>query len=75
MRAHIKIKTPEAGEIAKVLEVEERDAISKAKIYQSKDRLVLSIEADDVSDLRAAINSWLRLIKMCVEISEVLRNG
>jgi len=72
---HIEIQTENASLLAKVLKIEERDAISKAKIYQSKDKLLLSIEADDVSDLRAALNSWLRLIKMCEEIVEVLKNG
>lgn len=72
---HIEIQTENANLLAKVLKIEERDAISKAKIYQSKDKLLLSIEADDVSDLRAALNSWLRLIKMCEEIVEVLKNG
>ncbi|WP_202319633.1 KEOPS complex subunit Pcc1 [Archaeoglobus neptunius] len=56
------------------IEPEIKSSISRAKLYQSGERLVLEIEADDVSDLRAAINSWLRLIKMGVEVNEVLRN-
>ncbi len=61
--------------IADVLKPEEAEAISRAKVYQSGKRLLLTIEAESVSDLRAAINSWLRLIKMCVEIEEVLEDG
>ncbi len=61
--------------LAEILKPEEAEAISRAKIYQSGKKLLLTIEAESVSDLRAAINSWLRLIKMCVEIEEVLGDG
>ncbi len=60
--------------ILDALRPEVKSAISRAKIYQSDSNLVIEIETEDVSDLRAAINSWLRLVKMCVEINEVLRN-
>lgn len=72
MRATIRIDVGEA--IFKSIRLEEEGAISKAKIYQSGGKLVLEIEAEDVSDLRAAINSWLRLIKMSIEVEEVLGN-
>lgn len=58
-------------EILMALKPEERTTLTKAKIYQSGENLTLEIFADSISDLRAAINSWLRLIKMCSEI-EVL---
>ena len=62
-------------ELGKSIQPEIETSISRAKLYQSGEKLRLEIEADNVSDLRAAINSWLRLIKMCVEVEEVLRNG
>jgi KEOPS complex subunit Pcc1 len=70
MRVEVEIRNDEEfiKVLFKALKVEEKDSISKAKVYQSDNRLILSIEADDISDLRAAINSWLRLIKMCSEI-------
>ncbi|WP_456329295.1 KEOPS complex subunit Pcc1 [Archaeoglobus sp.] len=74
MRAEIKIDGIDEA-IFKSIKQEEKEAISRAKVYQSEEKLVLEIEAEDVSDLRAAINSWLRLIKMCVEVEEVLKNG
>ncbi len=74
MRAEIKIDGIDEA-IFKSIKQEEKEAISRAKVYQSGEKLVLEIEAEDVSDLRAAINSWLRLIKMCVEVEEVLKNG
>ena len=60
--------------IFRAIKPEEDKALSKAKVYQSGDKLVVEIEADDVSDLRAAVNSWLRLIKMCIELEEVLKH-
>lgn len=74
VRAEIKIDGIDEA-IFKSIKQEEKEAISRAKVYQSEEKLVLEIEAEDVSDLRAAINSWLRLIKMCVEVEEVLKNG
>ncbi|MBO8179988.1 MAG: hypothetical protein H0Z19_05830 [Archaeoglobus sp.] len=62
-------------DIANSVQPEIETSISRAKLYQSGEKLRLEIEAEDVSDLRAAINSWLRLIKMCVEVEEVLENG
>lgn len=69
MNAYIEIECTE--DLIKVLKPEEKNAISGAKIYQSEGKLKLEIFADSISDLRAAINSWLRLINMCLEI-EVL---
>lgn len=50
----------------------EGEARSKAKLYLAKDGLLLRIEAEDLTALRAAINAWLRLIKMCEDIIGVL---
>ncbi|OYT35520.1 hypothetical protein B6U96_10125 [Archaeoglobales archaeon ex4484_92] len=36
---------------------------------------MVEIETNEISDLRAAINSWLRLIKVCIELEEVLDDG
>ncbi|MFN3384303.1 MAG: KEOPS complex subunit Pcc1 [Archaeoglobaceae archaeon] len=69
MKAMIVLECSEA--VANALEPEEMSSISSAKIYQSDGFVRLEISADTISDLRAALNSWLRLIKMCQEI-EVL---
>jgi KEOPS complex subunit Pcc1 len=47
---------------------------TKIKIKTDKDKLKLRIEAEDTSALRAAINSYLRLIKCALEIIEYLTN-
>ncbi|MDI9609798.1 MAG: KEOPS complex subunit Pcc1 [Archaeoglobaceae archaeon] len=69
MKAYIEIECKE--DLLRALKPEESNAISKAKIYQSEGKLKIEIFADSISDFRAAINSWLRLINMCLEI-EVL---
>ncbi|MEM0088395.1 MAG: KEOPS complex subunit Pcc1 [Archaeoglobaceae archaeon] len=66
MRATILVECSEA--LANALKPEEMSSISEAKIYQSNGFLKLEISANTISDLRAALNSWLRLIKMCQEI-------
>lgn len=45
----------------------------KAKVYLKHLQLTIKLEADDITELRAAINGWLRLIKMCEKILEVLK--
>ncbi len=69
MKAYIEVECDR--DLLSVLKPEETKAISEAKIYQSEGKLKLEIVAESISDLRAAINSWLRLINMCLEI-EVL---
>ncbi|MCS7144224.1 MAG: KEOPS complex subunit Pcc1 [Archaeoglobaceae archaeon] len=69
MKAFIEIESEE--DVLRALKPEESNAISKAKIYQSEGKLRIEIFADTISDLRAAVNSWLRLVNMCFEI-EVL---
>lgn len=61
-------------EIFKALKPETETSISYAKIYLFSDGFELILKAGSLSDLRAAANSWLRLIKMCTEIEEVLKN-
>jgi len=63
-------KTPKI--IHDSLKVEEEGSKSKAKIYLEQGRLMLTLEADDLTALRAAVNAWLRFIKICKEIIEVL---
>lgn len=71
-RVEVKIKTNAFDIIYNALKVDEDKDRSKAKLYLTKDGLLLKIEAEDLTALRSAINVWLRLIKMCDEIIEVL---
>ncbi len=36
--------------------------------------VVLTVEADDISALRAALNTWLRLIQISEEMQEAIRD-
>ncbi|HDN73553.1 MAG TPA: hypothetical protein ENG16_00835 [Archaeoglobus sp.] len=74
VRALVKI-TGCGSDIVNAIKPEEFSALSKAKVYQSDYTLMVEIETNEISDLRAAINSWLRLIKVCIELEEVLDDG
>ncbi|AGK61886.1 Uncharacterized protein conserved in archaea [Archaeoglobus sulfaticallidus PM70-1] len=45
---------------------------SEAKIYLKGGSLILKIEAEDLTSFRASLNSWLRLIRICNEILNVI---
>ncbi|MDI9646399.1 MAG: KEOPS complex subunit Pcc1 [Archaeoglobales archaeon] len=72
MRAHICIGVDK--EIFSALKPEAETSITYAKLYLSERGLEIELSTKSISDLRAALNSWLRLVKMCIEIEEVLRD-
>ncbi len=41
---------------------------SKVSLEQSGDRLRLSVVAEDIISLRAAVNTWLRLVKIAEDM-------
>ena len=61
--------------IEKVFVDVSEESRSKAKIYLTQNKLVIEIEAKDFNALRASVNSYLRLIRVCVETLEVIKNG
>ncbi len=44
----------------------------KAKVYLSNRKLLLKIKTDDLTSLRAALNTYLRQVKVCLDIEEVV---
>lgn len=68
MRAEFTLESKEAHLIYESLKIESR----RANIYLREDGLIIELDADDVTELRAAINGWLRLTKMCEKMLEVL---
>ena len=48
---------------------------SRAKVYLTQGKFVVEIEASDLTALRASVNSYLRLIRSCVETLEVIDDG
>lgn len=75
-KAVFKFKTPSAGIIYRSLVPETEDmGRSVASIEpEGEDLLVLSVQAMDVSALRAALNTWLRLINIADEMQEVINS-
>ncbi len=44
-----------------------------AKLYLDVDTLRLILQADGLSSLRAGVNTWLRLIKVCKDVEESVK--
>lgn len=68
MKAEIEIECKSPDIVAKALrpEIEETKKFT-VKLEAEKDRLKLSLEAEDVPGLLAGINSYLRLIKTSMD--------
>lgn len=70
-RAQIEISCKDPKTVVKSLEpeIEKLDKFN-AQISGDKDKIKLSIEANDLSGLLAGINSYMRLIKISVDTKE-----
>ena len=58
--------TPEIGEINPRTEV--------GVTLEGDDLMVISVGADDIPALRAALNMWLRLVNVAKEMQEIIPN-
>ena len=70
--------TPVAGVIYRALapEMEEIGPRSEVRVaLEGEDRLVLSVTAEDIPSLRAALNMWLRLISVSGEMLALTETG
>ncbi|MCX9011171.1 MAG: KEOPS complex subunit Pcc1 [Candidatus Methanoperedens sp.] len=47
---------------------------TKAALTLRDDVLILNVEADDIVSMRAALNGWLRLVKISCEMSYIVLN-
>lgn len=72
--AVFEFKTPRAGRIFESVVPESEDmGRSFASIeLAGEDSLCLLVQAEDISALRAALNTWLRLINIADEMQEVV---
>lgn len=72
-RAEIVFELPDPGIVLRALGPELDDEIHRGKvaIRAADNGLVLIAEGDDVVSLRAALNTWLRLVRICVEMVEI----
>ncbi len=44
---------------------------SRSSLVLEQDILILKVEANDIVSMRAALNGWLRLIKISCEMSSI----
>ncbi len=74
MEARLKVKNDNVELIYRAISIDKvEERRSRAKVYLSKNELVLEVEANDLSALRAMLNMYLRQIRVCVDVCEVLR--
>lgn len=43
-----------------------RDNSSKSKIFLDANMIIIQVQANDISSLRASVNSYLRLLRLCI---------
>ncbi len=55
-------------------ELEEDYQRTKAGLKLKDDLIILNVEADDIVSMRAALNGWLRLIKISCEMNSIASN-
>ena len=78
-KAVFRFETPYAKTIWQAVLPEDEDmgrSSSKVTLCEEGDvrAVVLTVEADDISALRAALNTWLRLIQISEEMQEAIRD-
>jgi KEOPS complex subunit Pcc1 len=56
-------------------ELEEDYQRTKAGLKLKDDLIILNVEADDIVSMRAALNGWLRLIKISCEMNSIASNA
>ncbi len=68
MEAEFVFELPDAEILYRALKVEERNILTETEIVLVNNRLVIRIKAEDLAELRASVNAWLRTIKACLDI-------
>jgi KEOPS complex subunit Pcc1 len=72
-RAEIIFELPDSEVVLNALKPELDDDLHRGRveIRAANNGLLLTVEGDDVVSLRAALNTWLRLVRICVEMVEI----
>jgi KEOPS complex subunit Pcc1 len=77
--AIFRVDHPHARHLFEALKPEETDEAGPritTKVWLEGDTtLVLTVQASDLSALRAALNMWLRLINVAYEMQEIVTHG
>ncbi len=75
LRSRYAIEVPDTGAVFSAIAPELETAIagsrSSLRIFRTEEALLVQIESDDIASLRAATNSWLRLVMVATEINAV----
>lgn len=69
----IRTLCPDVVYAAALPEMEEMGRSCASLCQDADGRLILSVEGEDISALRAAVNSYLRIIMIAEEMQEVLK--
>lgn len=72
MKAEIELECREPEVVVKSLQPD-KEQLNKfdVKLKPEKNKLKLEIEAEDISGLLAGINSYMRLIKVAIDATEI----
>ena len=68
MEAEFVFELEDAEILYRALKVEEKNTLTPTKIDLVDGNLVIRIWAEDLAELRASINAWLRTIKACLDV-------
>jgi tRNA threonylcarbamoyladenosine modification (KEOPS) complex Pcc1 subunit len=72
MRAEIELECKQPSLVMKSLKPEAKDLNKfKVRMSQAKGKLTLEVEAEDIAGLLAGVNSYMRLIKVAIDATEI----
>jgi len=71
MKAEIELECREPEIIIKSLKPDEEPKRFDVELKTEKNKLKIKIEANDISSLLAGINSYMRLVKVAIDATEV----
>jgi len=52
-------------------ELEDELSRSRVRLIQGPDWIRMTIEGEDIVSIRAALNTWMRLIKIAIEMASI----
>jgi len=68
LEAEFVFELPDTEILYKALKVEEKNVLTETEILLVNNELVIRIKAEDLAELRASVNAWLRTIKACLDV-------
>ncbi|WP_457548665.1 KEOPS complex subunit Pcc1 [Archaeoglobus sp.] len=68
LNAEFVFELPDAEILYRALKVEERNVLTETQIDLIDGKLVIRVKAEDLAELRASVNAWLRTVKACLDV-------